>query len=207
MFFLTAKVFGYIRVSSKYQNLNRQIDSLKQYVTNERDIYSDKLSGKDFNRPAYQTLKAMLRPGDTLYIHEMERLGRNKREVMEELRYFKEHNVMVRILNLPTTLLDLSQYDSKLQKMLMEMVNNILIEVLAAMAEAERDNIRKQQKEGIEAAHKRKIKFGRPKIELLESWSEDLKLWKAGKVTAVFLMKKYGISSSTFYKKVNESEL
>ena len=203
----TAKIFGYIRVSSKDQNLDRQIDSLKQYVPDERDIYSDKLSGKDFNRPAYQTLKAMLRSGDTLYIHEMERLGRNKKEVMDELRFFKEHDVVIRILNLPTTLLDFSQYDSKLQKMLMEMVNNVLIEVLATMAEAERDNIRKRQKEGIEAAHKRKVKFGRPKKELPESWSEDLKLWKAGKVTAVFLMKKYGISSSTFYKKVNESEL
>ena len=149
----------------------------------------------------------MLRPGDMLYIHEMERLGRNKKEVMEELRFFKEHDVVIRILNLPTTLLDFSQYDSKLQKMLMEMVNNVLIEVLATMAEAERDNIRKRQKEGIEAAHKRKVKFGRPKKELPESWSEDLKLWKAGKVTAVFLMKKYGISSSTFYKKVNESAL
>ena len=127
--------------------------------------------------------------------------------MMEELRFFKEHDVVVRILNLPTTLLDFSQYDSKLQKMLMEMVNNVLIEVLATMAEAERDNIRKRQKEGIEAAHKRKVKFGRPKKELPESWSDDLKLWKAGKVTAVFLMKKYGIASSTFYKKVNESEL
>ena len=114
----TAKIFGYIRVSSKDQNLDRQIDSLKQYVPDERDIYSDKLSGKDFNRPAYQTLKAMLRPGDTLYIHEMERLGRNKKEVMDELRFFKEHDVVIRILNLPTTLLDFTQYDSKLQKML-----------------------------------------------------------------------------------------
>ena len=97
----TAKIFGYIRVSSKDQNLDRQIDSLKQYVPDERDIYSDKLSGKDFNRPAYQTLKVMLRPGDTLYIHEMERLGRNKKEVMEELRFFKELDVSIRILNLP----------------------------------------------------------------------------------------------------------
>ena len=198
----TAKIFGYIRVSSKDQNLGRQIDSLKQYVPDERDIYSDKLSGKDFNRPAYQTLKSMLRPGDTLYIHEMERLGRNKKEVMEELRFFKEHDVSIRILNLPTTLLDLSQYDSKLQKMLMEMVNNILIEVLATMAEAERDNIRKRQKEGIEAAHKRNVRFGRPKKELPESWRKDVELWKAGKVTAVSLMKKYGISSSTFYTKI-----
>ena len=86
------------------------------------------------------------------------------------------------------------------------MVNNVLIEVLATMAEAERDNIRKRQKEGIEAAHKRNVKFGRPKKELPESWSEDLKLWKAGKVKAVFLMKKYGISSSTFYTKVKKNQ-
>ena len=204
----TAKIFGYIRVSSKDQNLDRQIDSLKEYVPDERDIYSDKLSVKDFNRSAYQTVKAMLRPGDTLYIHEMERLGRNKKEVMEELRFFKEHDVTIRILNLPTTLLDFSKYGNKLQKMLMEMVNNVLIEVLATMSEAERDNIRKRQKEGIEAAHKRNVKFGRPRKDLPESfWEEDYPLWKAGKVTAVFLMKKYEISSSTFYKKVNESEL
>ncbi len=86
----------------------------------------------------------------------------------------------------------------------MEMVNNILIEVLATMAEAERDNIRKRQKEGIEAAHKRKVKFGRPKKKLPESWTEDIRLWKSGKVTAVFLIKKYGISSSTFYEKVKD---
>ena len=199
-----ANTYGYVRVSTQDQNEDRQISAMLHAGLKASDIFTDKQSGKDFNRPAYQTLKAMLRPGDTLYIHEMERLGRNKKEMMEELRFFKEHDVVVRILNLPTTLLDFSQYDSKLQKMLMEMVNNVLIEVLATMAEAERDNIRKRQKEGIEAAHKRKVKFGRPKKELPESWAEDLELWKAGKVTAVFLMKKYDISSSTFYKRVNE---
>lgn len=75
---VTTKIFGYVRVSSKEQNLARQIDSLKQYVPDERDIYADKLSGKDFNRPAYNTLKNMVRSGDTIYIHEMERLGRKK---------------------------------------------------------------------------------------------------------------------------------
>ena len=92
------KIFGYIRVSSKEQNLDRQIDSLKQYVPNERDIFADKLSGKDFNRPAYQTLKMMVRPGDTIYIHEMERLGRNKEEIKNELEYFKGKGVHLRTL-------------------------------------------------------------------------------------------------------------
>ena len=200
------KIFGYIRVSSKEQNLDRQIDSLKQYVPNERDIFADKLSGKDFNRPAYQTLKMMVRPGDTIYIHEMERLGRNKEEIKNELEYFKGKGVYIRILNLPTTLIDYSQFDSKLQKMLMEMVNNILIEVLATMAETERYNIRKRQREGIDAAKKRGAKFGRPAKELPACWQEDKLKWEAGDVTAVSLMKKYGMASSTFYAKVNEEK-
>ena len=179
------KIFGYIRVSSKEQNLDRQIDSLKQYVPNERDIFADKLSGKDFNRPAYQTLKMMVRPGDTIYIHEMERLGRNKEEIKNELEYFKGKGVYIRILNLPTTLIDYSQFDSKLQKMLMEMVNNILIEVLATMAETERDNIRKRQREGIDAAKKRGAKFGRPTKDFPPCWQEDKLKWEAGEVTAV----------------------
>ena len=201
------KIFGYIRVSSKEQNLDRQIDSLKQYVPNERDIFADKLSGKDFNRPAYQTLKMMVRPGDTIYIHEMERLGRNKEEIKNELEYFKGKGVYIRILNLPTTLIDYSQFDSKLQKMLMEMVNNILIEVLATMAETERDNIRKRQREGIDAAKKRGAKFGRPTKHFPPCWQEDKLKWEAGEVTAVSLMKKYGMASSTFYSKVNTDKI
>ena len=118
---LIANTYGYARVSTDDQNEDRQLVALRAAGVTSENIFTDHKSGKDFNRPAYQTLKAMLRPGDTLYIHEMERLGRNKKEVMDELRFFKEHDVVIRILNLPTTLLDFSQYDSKLQKMLMEM--------------------------------------------------------------------------------------
>ena len=128
---VTTKIFGYVRVSSKEQNLARQIDSLKQYVPDERDIYADKLSGKDFNRPAYNTLKNMVRSGDTIYIHEMERLGRNKNEIKENLEYYREKGVMIRILNLPTTLIDYSQYDNKLQKMV-NIKNNILNEGMSS---------------------------------------------------------------------------
>lgn len=197
------KIFGYIRVSSRDQNLARQVDSLKKYVPDERLIFFDKLSGKDFNRPAYQTLKLMARRGDTIYIHEMERLGRNKEEIKNELEYFKNEGVFIRILNLPTTLIDYTQFDNQMQKTLMEMVNNILIEVLATMAETERINIRKRQREGIDAALKRGVKFGRPEKKLPDCWPEDKLKWEAGEVTAVSLMKKYGMASSTFYAKVN----
>ncbi len=203
----STKIFGYIRVSSKEQNLDRQIDSLKQYVPDERDIYADKLSGRDLHRPAYQTLRQMVRAGDTVYFHEMARLGRNKEDILQELRYYKEKGVIVRILNLPTTLIDYSAYgDNKLQRTLMNMVNNILIEVLATMAETEREDIHKRQREGISAAKKRGAKFGRPVKYFPDTWPEDYRRWKKGEVTAVSLYRKYGMGRSTFYRKVEEWE-
>ena len=201
------KKFGYIRVSYKDQNLARQIDSLKKYVDDERDIFADKMSGKDFNRPAFQTLKNMVRAGDTIYVHEMERLGRNKQEILENLREFKAKGVIIRILNIPTTMIDFSAYDSKLQKMMLEMINNIMIEVMATFAENERDSILKRQREGIDAAARRGVKFGRPAKPFPESWPDDYAAWQAGEVTAVSLYKKYGMGCTTFYSNVKKWEL
>lgn len=201
------KIFGYVRVSSKEQNLARQIDSLKQFVSDERDIYADKQSGKDFYRPAYQTLRQMVRRGDTIYIHEMARLGRSKADILQELRYYKEKGVIVRILNLPTTLMDFSVYgNNEMQRKLMDMVNNILIEVLATMAETEREEIHKRQKEGIHAAKKRGAKFGRPVKNFPDTWEDDYRRWKHGEITAVSLYRKYGMGRSTFYRKVGAWE-
>lgn len=199
------KVFGYIRVSSKDQNFARQIDSLKDYITDERDIFFDKLSGKNFDRPGYQSLKYALRNGDTLYIHSLDRLGRNKSEVKNELQELTNKGVIVRILDVPTSLMDYSQFGS-LQKSIMDMVNNILIEVLATMAESERIRTKERQKEGIAAAHARNIKFGRPEKVMPDSWYNDIETWRAGKVTAVSLMKKYCISKSCFYNKIKNKE-
>ena len=201
------KIFGYVRVSTKEQNLARQIESLKKFVPDERDIYADKMSGRDLYRPAYQTLRQMVRAGDTIYVHEMARLGRNKEDILQELRYYKEKGVIVRILNLPTTLVDYSIYgDNKLQKALMNMVNNILMEVLATMAEAEREDIHKRQREGISAARKMGMKFGRPVKNFPDTWDDDYKRWKQGEITAVSLYRKYGMGRSTFYRKVEEWE-
>lgn len=200
------KKFAYIRVSSKDQNLARQIDSLKQYVSDERDIFADKMSGKDFNRSAFQTLKNIVRAGDTIYVHEMERLGRNKQEILENLRYFKEKGVYVKILNIPTSMLNFDACDNKTQKLMMDMINNIMIEVMATFAENERESIRKRQREGIDAAVKRGIKFGRPAMDYPETWQQDYTAWKAGEVTAVSLYKKYGMSCPTFYNKVKKWE-
>ena len=141
-----SKRYFYGRVSAKDQNLARQNESAKQYKDIDR-VFRDKQSGKDFNRDDYQAMKAILEPGDEVIVHALDRLGRNKDGIKEELAWFKEHGVIVRILNVPTTLIEYPEG----QEWLMDMVNNILIEVLGAFAEQERENIRKRQAEGIAA--------------------------------------------------------
>lgn len=200
---MTSKIFGYIRVSSKEQNLDRQLDSLKKYVPDERDIFYDKQTGSNFDRPGYQSLKYTLREGDTLYIHSLDRLGRNKAQVKAELEDFKQQGIIVRILDIPTSMINFSQFGA-LQKSIMEMVHNILIEVLTTMSETERVTIKRRQREGIEAAKKRGKRFGRPSIELPDSWAEDYATWKKGECTAVSLRRKYHLSQSTFYRKVEK---
>lgn len=141
-----SKRYFYGRVSSKDQNLARQIESAKQYKNIDR-VFKDKQSGKDFDRKDYQKMKEILKAGDEVVVHALDRLGRDKEGIKEELAWFKEHGVIVRILNVPTTLIEYPEG----QEWLMDMVNNILIEVLGAFAEQERENIRRRQAEGIAA--------------------------------------------------------
>ena len=141
-----SKRYFYGRASNKDQSLARQIESAKQYK-NIDGIFKDKQSGKDFDREEYQLMKEILEAGDEVVIHALDRLGRDKEGIKEELAWFKEHGVIVRILNVPTTLIEYPEG----QEWLMDMVNNILIEVLGAFAEQERENIRKRQAEGIAA--------------------------------------------------------
>lgn len=196
------RIFGYARVSSKDQNLDRQLDSLKQYVPNERDIIVDKLSGKDINRPGLESLLFNIRQGDTLYIHSLDRLGRNKDDIKKLLTDFKNKKVIVRILDLPTSMVDYGEAGNGI----MELINNIIIEVMAYQAQAEREHIRKRQEEGIASARARGVHFGRKKYHFPETWSEDYKVWKDKKCTAKSLMRKYGWTSTTFYRKVTEYE-
>jgi DNA invertase Pin-like site-specific DNA recombinase len=199
------KTFAYVRVSSKEQNLSRQIDSMLQYVKDPRDIYCDKQSGKNFERPGYQALFYNLRSGDELYIHTLSRLGRNKTETKNQLIELQKKGVLVRVLDIPTTLMDFSAFGS-LQRSIMEMVNNILIEVLSTIAEVERDNIRTAQKEGIQSAKKRGIHFGRSLTPYPDSWSADYKAWKNDQCSAISLIRKYNFSASTFYRLVRRWE-
>mgnify|MGYP003307273899 CR=1 FL=1 len=141
-----SKRYFYGRVSSKDQNLARQLESARKYREIDR-VFKDKQSGKDFNREDYMKMKEILTKGDEVVVHSLDRLGRNKEMIKEELAWFKEHGVVVRILDVPTTLIEYPEG----QEWVMDMVNNILIEVLGAFAEQERENIRKRQREGIDA--------------------------------------------------------
>ena len=140
-------IYGYARISDKKQNEARQIEALTKYGVEEKYIKIDKASGKNFNRENYLLLRdEILRAGDTLVVKELDRLGRNKEQIKEELDYFKNNKIRVKILNIPTTLIDLPEG----QEWVFEMVNNILIEVLGAIAEEERIKIRQRQREGID---------------------------------------------------------
>lgn len=197
------KNFAYARVSSRDQNLARQIESLKQYVPDERDIFIDKISGKNIDRPGLQLLMHSLRSGDTLYLHSLDRLGRNKEDIKDILRELKEKKVIVRILDLPTSMVT---SNDEITGATMELVNNLLIEVLGYVAEMERRNIRKRQEEGIEIAKEKGVHFGRKKLPWPKTWEEDYTHWKNDRCTAMSLIKKYGWNSTSFYRKVKEWE-
>lgn len=197
------KVYGYARVSTREQNLDRQIAALRQYVTDERDIITDKESGKDFDRTGYQYLRErLIRPGDTLIVKSLDRLGRNKEQVKEELQHYRADGVRVKILDLPTTMIELPEG----QDWIVEMVNNILIEVLASIAEQERLTIRQRQAEGIAEAKKQGRQLGRKKTDRPENWDEITELWKNGSITAVQAMDRLGLKKSTFYRMIREQE-
>lgn len=197
------RVFGYARVSSQEQNLDRQIESLKQYVEAD-NILTDKVSGKNLERPSYQALKGALglREGDVLYVTSLDRLSRNKEDIKQELQWFKEKKVRLKVLDLPTSLIEVPDG----QKWIIEMIQNVLIEVLSSIAEQERLTIRRRQREGIEAAKKKGKPLGRPVIKKPENFDYVYQQWKVEKITAVEAMRILNLSSSTFYRMVKQHE-
>jgi len=191
------KKFGYARVSSKTQNLDRQIIALKESGIDERDIVVDKESGKDFSRAGYLSLRnGMLRAGDTLVIKSLDRLSRNKTDIKKELEYFKENNIRLKVIDLPTTMTDLPEG----QAWVFEMVNNILIEVIGTIAEQERESIKKRQSEGIAAARENGKEFGRPSVQKPGNWDEVIAQWEEGAITATRAMELMHMKRNTFYR-------
>lgn len=190
------KEFGYARVSASHQNTDRQIVALKEYGISERDIIIDRQSGKDFNRSGYLSLKeTMLRSGDVLVVKELDRLGRNKQMIKEELEWFKQNKIRVKILNVPTTLIDMDGQD-----WLIDMVSNILIEVMSTIAEEERVKNHQRQAEGIKAAKEKGIEFGRPKLRKPENYEEVMRRVNSHEISTVEAMKLLGVKKTSFYK-------
>ena len=209
------KNVGYARVSATDQNLQRQIEALKKYVPEDM-IVTDKASGKDFNRSGYQSLKigiGKLVKGDTLYVKSLDRFGRNKEEAKKELQYFSDIGVRVKIIDKPSTMVDIAAG----QEWILEMINNILIEVLTSIAENERITIKQRQREGInvmpidkKTGKKKSLKtgnvLGRPTVKYPENWNEIYKQWKNREITAVIAMEKLNLRKNTFYNLIKRFE-
>ena len=201
-------IYFYARVSSTEQNLDRQMEAAKAYKNVDR-VFCDKQSGKNFDRPSYQELKSLVVEGDEVVVKELDRLGRNKEGIKKEIEWFKERGVVLRILDIPTTLIELPTE----QKWVFDMVNSILIEVMGAIAEQEREKIGKRRDEGIAAmpivngkrmSAKKGTTYGRQTIEIGDDFEKFLKKQKDGQMTVTECCEKLGISRRTWYNRVAE---
>ena len=193
--------FGYIRVSSKDQNEGRQLEAMRKMGITERDIYLDKQSGKNFERANYQLLKRVIRKGDILYIHSLDRFGRNKEEILQEWNDLTK-NIEADIVVLDMPLLDTTQYKDSMGTFIADLV----LQILSWMAEEERERIRKRQREGIDLALQNGIQFGRTPVLVSEEFKEVYRRWKAKELTAVQAMHELEIKKTTFYKMVRNFE-
>lgn len=197
---MSGKIMGYARVSSTSQNLDRQLAELEKYVE-KSNIVVDKASGKDLNRNGFQALKGPLglRKGDTLIIKSLDRLSRNKTDIKNELEWFKENQINLQILDLPTTMIQLPNG----QEWIRDMINNIIIEVMSSIAEQERITIRQRQREGIDVAQRQGKHMGRPKLEIPAEWDKYYVMWKDGKITAKKVMEILDLKRTSFYNLVH----
>ena len=187
------KIYGYIRVSSKDQNEDRQIIVLKNFGVCEKNIFIDKKSGKDFQRPAYKKLLKNLKPNDILIVQSIDRLGRNYGEIIEQWRVItKSKKADIVVLDMP--LLDTRQH----KDLISSLITDITLNLLSYFAQIEREMNKQRQSEGISAAKKRGIKFGRPQKNLPQNFSEVYQLWQQGKISARTAGKMLGTMHNTF---------
>ena len=207
-----SKIVGYARVSTSEQNLDRQLQALSRYVEPDM-IVTDKSSGRDLNRPGYQSLKVgigKLVEGDTLYIKSLDRLSRNKEDLKKELQYFKDKGIKVKILDMPTTMTDFPME----QAWIGDMITNIMIEVLSSIAQNERETTRQRQLEGLAAmptdSTGKKISrrtgkpVGRPPVTYPKKWESVYREWQEKKITARQAMRLLNLKPNSFYKLAKE---
>ncbi|MED4227546.1 recombinase family protein [Neobacillus cucumis] len=195
------KIFGYVRVSSKEQNEARQLETMRKEGIEERDIFIDKASGKNFERPKYQLLKQMVRERDTVVFDSITRMGRNMDNTMKEYEWFVENGVQLRFIKEP--MINNSNEQDDIMK---QAIQKIILTLLTAFAEKERDEIKTRQAEGIAVAKAQGKHLGRPKTEITQEFEQAYKQWKDNEITAVEAMKKVNVPRSTFYRIVKEYE-
>ena len=186
-------IYGYIHVSSRDQNEDRQLIALKEVGVPEKNIYLDKQSGKDFNRPQYKKLLRRIKKDDLLYIKSIDRLGRNYEEILEQWRVLtKEKGVDIVVLDMPLL-------DTRRGKDLMgTFLSDIVLQVLSFVAENERTNIKQRQAEGIAAAKAKGVRFGRPPRPLPKNFHSCYQRWKQGEITGTAAAKECGMPLATF---------
>lgn len=198
---MAIRKLAYIRVSSRDQNVARQLDTMRELGIDERDIFIDKSSGKDFDRDQYQLMKRFLREGDIVYIDDLNRLGRNKEQILEEWKEItKGIKAHIVVINMP--LLDTTRFNDYTG----QFVSDLVLQIFSWMAEDERNRIRRAQRQGIDAARARGVKLGRPQAVITEEFKEAYKKWKAGEITATKAMQLSKIKKSTFYKLARQYE-
>lgn len=197
-----ATTYGYIRVSSRDQNEDRQLVALREMTILEKNIFIDKQSGKDFNRPQYKRLIRKIKKDDLLYIKSIDRLGRNYEEILEQWRILtKEKGIDIVVLDMPLL-------DTRRGKDLMgTFLSDIVLQVLSFVAENERSNIRQRQAEGIAAAKARGVRFGRPAIKIPDHFGEIVRAWEKKDITLQDAIAQCGMSEATFYRRLREYRL
>lgn len=196
------KTYGYVRVSATDQNEGRQLIAMKEKNVPQINIYTDKQSGKDFNRPQYIKLVESMRKGDLLYILSIDRLGRNYMEIQEQWR------ILTKEIGVDICVIDMPLLDTRNGKDLMgTFISDLVLQILSFVAESERGNIRKRQQQGIIAAKEKGVKFGRPESVLPDNFPKIIKDWECRKLTTKEVIRKCNISRSTFYRKVHKYKL
>ena len=186
--------YGYVRVSSREQNEARQLAAMCNAGIRAEYIFAEKQSGRDFERPQYKKLLRRLRRGDTLFVHSIDRLGRNYREIIEQWQYLtSEKGVDIVVLDMP--LLDTRQRDAGLTGLF---ISNLVLQILSYVAQTECENIRRRQAEGIAAAKSKGVRFGRPPSPLPENFHSVYQKWCSGKMTGTDAAKACGMPLSTF---------
>lgn len=192
---MTTKTFGYCRVSTSEQKEDRQIQAMLDLGINERDIFVDKCSGKDFLRPQYQALKLQFREGDVLVIKSIDRLGRNYKQICDEWREItRDIKANIKVLDLP--MLDTTRTEG----LIGEVISDIVLQLLSYVAEQERTFIKQRQAEGIKLAKQKGKRLGKPPIQYPDNWKEIYTIWKSGSITAREAMKRMNLKPTSFYK-------